>query len=99
MRGEIGPAVRDFELSAAYGPETVEAKLRLAKIFMGVGHSFPGKSFSNEHPMVRKELNLYKNYRKALQFLKEVMLVAPGHPEISFVAQGIDSLEKKLSLR
>jgi len=94
MRGNIHEAVNYYELASAYGPENVEAKLKLARIYLGIGNDYPGKVLSSQ-PMVKKTYNLFYSSAKALKVLKEVMEVAPNHPESGWVAQQIDNLEAK----
>ncbi len=96
MRGNLEGAIRSYEISAAAGPNVIDARLRLARIFSGVGHSFPGNTFSNTHP---GDLWRYKecfNPRKAISLFKEVLALDPDHSESASITFAIDQLEEGL---
>ncbi|NLI77681.1 MAG: tetratricopeptide repeat protein [Candidatus Riflebacteria bacterium] len=97
MRGHVDQAVENYEIAEAYGPQAVEVKLRLARIFAGIGHSFPGNVFSNEDFMAQKEYQLFYDGERALRLLREVQALAPDHPETPFITTTIEKLETSLA--
>lgn len=97
MRGHVDQAVENYEIAEAYGPQAVEVKLRLARIFAGIGHSFPGNVFSNEDFMAQKEYQLFYDGERALRLLREVHALAPDHPETPFITTTIEKLETSLA--
>lgn len=97
MRGHIDQAVENYEIAETFGPQAVEVKLRLARIFAGIGHSFPGNVFSNEDFMAQKEYQLFYDGERALRLLREVQALAPDHPETPFITATIDKLETSLA--
>jgi len=96
MRGNLPEAVNNYETAASFGAQGVEAKLRLARIYAGIGHSFPGNPFSNENPMDLREYRLFYDAERALSLLKEVHALAPKHPDNGFITDTIDKLESHL---
>ncbi len=97
MRGHIDRAVENYEIAESFGPQAVEAKLRLARIFAGIGHRFPGNVFSNEDFMAQKEYQLFYDGERALRLLREVQALAPDHPETPFITATIEKLETSLA--
>jgi len=97
MRGHVDLAVENYEVAESFGPQSVEVKLRLARIFAGIGHSFPGNVFSNEDFMAQKEYQLFYDGQRALGLLREVQALAPNHPDSAFINSTIEKLENSVS--
>ncbi|MBF0408039.1 MAG: hypothetical protein HQM10_11830 [Candidatus Riflebacteria bacterium] len=93
MRQNLTEAIEDYRLAASLGGNMAEAKLRLAKIYAGVGHAFPGGIFSNETAEGQAIYRQYANVNEAITLLNEVIQLAPNHPEISYIKALLKSLE------
>jgi tetratricopeptide (TPR) repeat protein len=96
MYQDIGKALDAYEYASEHGALAAEAKLRMARIFMGIGHRFPGKGFSNENYIVKKLYERFYSPEKALSLLQEVIALEPNHPEVVFISESIYELEDKV---
>lgn len=96
MRGHLAPAIKAYETAAAYGPGYLDAKLRLIRIFAGIGHRFPGNTFSNDHPDDLWEYKECYNPRKALALVQEVLRLAPKHEEAASLTALAEKLEEDI---
>ena len=97
MWGKLQKAIDQYEAAAYYGPRLVEAKLRLARVLAGIGHSFPGGTFSNENPNDRWEYQSFSDPKRALALFKEVLEIQPDHPEKAAIGTAMDALETQLN--
>ncbi|MBF0544877.1 MAG: tetratricopeptide repeat protein [Candidatus Riflebacteria bacterium] len=93
MRKDLPAAIEDYRLAASLGSDMVEAKLRLGKILAGVGHAFPGGTFTNENAEGRAEYRRFARPKEAVQILREVLKLSPNHPENTYIKSLIESLE------
>lgn len=94
MWGKLDEAIEKYQAAAYFGPKLIDAKLRLAKIYSGVGHSFPGAVFSNENPNDLMKYKEHFNPEAALILFREVSALDPKHPESELIAYNVYKLQE-----
>jgi tetratricopeptide (TPR) repeat protein len=98
MWGKVAKAIEQYEYAAHFGPQFIEAKLRLARVLAGIGHSFPGGVFTKENKNDLWEYQSFSNPKRALSLFKEVLELDPKHSEKAEIQTAINDLETHLEM-
>ncbi len=94
MQAHIPQAIAAYSRAAAYGGQWgLEAKQRLANIYAGVGHTFPGNTFTNTTPSDRAVYQSYSNGLGAASLYSEILAVNPKHPDAATFNERINKFQ------